>query len=142
MDQLIELLKQPSSLYLALGFMLAISPVIWKLIKWFWSTTKEEVKKEVQESFNKENKQLEADLIKKHTDLETKMVDQIQLNKETLDVVKESVSAMREENKVSHESSKQMLTIMEMHLEELKFLQIKVTDHEDRIMKVEKITGK
>jgi predicted O-linked N-acetylglucosamine transferase (SPINDLY family) len=142
MDEVKEILNQPSSLGLLIGLVLAFSPLIWKLIKWFWTTTKDDVKKDIEKGFEQKKEELKIELLKKQTELEVKIADQTEFNKDTLSVVKDSVSAMREENKVNHESSKQLLSIMEMHLEELKFLKIKVNDHEDRIMKVEKITGK
>jgi len=142
MDEVKEILNQPSSLGLLIGLVLAFSPLIWKLIKWFWTTTKDDVKKDIEKGFEQKKEELKIELLKKQTELEVKIADQTEFNKDTLNVVKDSVSAMREENKVNHESSKQLLSIMEMHLEELKFLKIKVNDHEDRIMKVEKITAK
>lgn len=121
MEDFIQALKQPSVLYLIFGILLAISPIVIKLVKWFWSVTKSEVKKEVVTELKKDNEVFK------------------ELMQDQMTVVKDAVLVMKKDNEVSHKHSEQMIDVMMMHIDELKHVKGTVENHEDRLIRIEKL---
>lgn len=134
MDQLIELLKQPSILYLIIGTVIALSPVFSRLIKWFWATTKAEVKKEVVNELKEENEKFET-LIQGQMKL---VSDGNGLLRQAIEDMRMSDDSKNEQFKKWIEQQEQLFSLLEMHLEEYKFMVQKVDNHEERIEKIEK----
>ena len=134
MDQLIELLKQPSILYLIIGTVIALSPVFSRLIKWFWATTKAEVKKEVVNELKEENEKFEH-LIQGQMKL---VSDGNGLLRQAIEDMRMSDDSKNEQFKKWIEQQEQLFSLLEMHLEEYKFMVQKVDNHEERIEKIEK----
>ena len=134
MDQLIELLKQPSILYLIIGTVIALSPVFSRLIKWFWATTKAEVKKEVVNELKEENEKFET-LIQGQMKL---VSDGNGLLRQAIKDMRMSDDSKNEQFKKWIEQQEQLFSLLEMHLEEYKFMVQKVDNHEERIEKIEK----
>lgn len=134
MDQLIELLKQPSILYLIIGTVIALSPVFSRLIKWFWATTKAEVKKEVVNELKEENEKFET-LIQGQMKL---VSDGNGLLRQAIEDMRMSDDSKNEQFKKWIEQQEQLFSLLEMHLEEYKYMVQKVDNHEERIEKIEK----
>lgn len=119
MKDIIQALKEPSVLYLIFGLLFALSPLIIKLVKWFWDVTKSEVKKEVVSELKKDN-----EIFK-------------ELMQDQMIVVKDAVLVMKKDNEVSHKQNEQMITVMLMHIDELKHVQGTVENHEHRLILIE-----
>ena len=134
MDQLIELLKQPSILYLIIGTVIALSPVFSRLIKWFWATTKAEVKKEVVNELKEENEKFET-LIQGQMKL---VSDGNGLLRQAIEDMRMSDDSKNEQFKKWIEQQEQLFSLLEMNLEEYKYMVQKVDNHEERIEKIEK----
>lgn len=134
MKELIELLKQPSILYLIIGTLLALYPVYSKLIKWFWTTTKAEVKKEVVNELKEENEKFET-LIQGQMKL---VSDGNGLLRQAIEDMRMSDDSKNEQFKKWIEQQEQLFSLLEMHLEEYKYMVQKVDNHEERIEKIEK----
>jgi len=115
-----DLTNDPSKLWQVIVVASAATPIIVLLIKWFWKVTHNEVKSAIITDLKEDNEVFK-----------TIMQDQMQ-------VVKDTVMAMKKDNEVSHKHSEQMIDIMMMHIDELKHVKGTVEDHEDRILKIEK----
>jgi hypothetical protein len=128
MSNLIELLKQPSILYLIIGTLIALTPIISKSVKWFWTSTKADVKKEVINEL-KEDNQAFKDL----------MHEQMEVVKDTVDVVKDSIEVMKSDGKMRQKQHEGLMKVMDLHITELVHMRQKVDNHEERIEKIEKV---
>ncbi len=149
MEQLIELLKQPSILYLIIGTLLALYPIYSRLIKWFWTTTKAEVKKEVEATLIKE--------FKEDTDeLKVFIKDTLELNKNQMSFLERSIHVLEKSTALSevnaeknHADNLRIIALLDMHLEDyahmkqnLSETKEKVEIHEVKIIGLEKILKK
>lgn len=149
MEQLIELLKQPSILYLIIGTLLALYPIYSRLIKWFWTTTKAEVKKEVEATLIKE--------FKEDTDeLKVFIKDTLELNKNQMYFLERSIHVLEKSTALSevnaeknHADNLRIIALLDMHLEDyahmkqnLSETKEKVEIHEVKIIGLEKILKK
>jgi hypothetical protein len=101
MSNLIELLKQPSILYLIIGTLIALTPIISKSVKWFWTSTKADVKKEVINEL-KEDNQAFKDL----------MHEQMEVVKDTVEVVKDSIEVMKSDGKMRQKQHEGLMKVM------------------------------
>ena len=145
MEQLIELLKQPSILYLIIGTLLALYPIYSRLIKWFWTTTKAEVKKEVEATLIKEFKEDTDKLQEENKKFEVLIQGQMKLVSDGNGLLRQAIEDMRmsddsknEQFKKWIEQQEQLFSLLETHLEEYKYMVQKVDNHEERIEKIEK----
>lgn len=149
MKELIELLKQPSILYLIIGTLLALYPIYSRLIKWFWTTTKAEVKKEVEATLIKE--------FKEDTDeLKVFIKDTLELNKNQMSFLERSIHVLEKSTALSevnaeknHADNLRIIALLDMHLEDyahmkqnLSETKEKVEIHEVKIIGLEKILKK
>jgi hypothetical protein len=128
MSNLIELLKQPSILYLIIGTLIALTPILAKSVKWFWTSTKIEVKKEIITELKEDTKAFK--------DL---MHEQMSVVKDTVEVVKDSIEVMKKDGRMRQKQHEGLMNVMDLHITELVHMRQKVDNHEERIEKIEKI---
>lgn len=116
-----------SILYLIGGLLLALSKPIIKLLKRAFRIQKEIITKEIKDAVDEQ-----------HNDFKKIIREQVQATKDTINVVKDSVEVIKEDGKLRKEQHGEMMTVMEMHIEELGAMKTQVNDHEVRITSNEK----
>jgi hypothetical protein len=149
MDEIKEILNHPGSLALLIALFIALSPFLWRLAKWYWTTTKNEVKKEVEATLIKE--------FKEDTDeLRVFLKDTMQLNKDQMSFLERSIHVLEKSTALSevnaeknHADNLRIIALLDMHLEDyahmkqnLSETKEKVEVHEIKISGLEKILKK
>jgi len=162
-----ELLNSPEKIAVFVAVVIISIPVIIFIITWFFKFVQSKVVDEITEKQKKREAELKAEQKAKeeaekllNDQFKELMHGQMDLVKESNEILKQTLKSNDEnaerrhkqhaemmetfkaDNEIKNKQHTQMFTALEMHTDQLKHFKEILVDHDQRIMKVEKITGK